>query len=55
MMHRLRRVTKDDIRRWRDFAENCPDQHLGDILLALIRELEDLHDEIRRLRQERTG
>jgi hypothetical protein len=54
MKTRLGQVTKDDIRRWRDFAENCPDQHVGDILLALIRQVEELHDEIRRLRQERT-
>jgi hypothetical protein len=48
------RVNQDDLRRWRVIAENCPDQHLGDILLALIRAVEELHDEIRRLRQERT-
>jgi hypothetical protein len=51
----LLRVNQDDLRRWRIIAEDCPDQHLGDIIQALIREVEELHDEIRRLRQERTG
>jgi hypothetical protein len=48
------RVNQSDLRHWRAVAENCPDRGMADIVLALIREIEELVDEIRRLRQELT-
>lgn len=49
------RPTQSDLRRWRDSAEQYPDAWVGDVVLMLIREIEQLKEELRELRREATG
>lgn len=46
------RPNAHDLRRWRTMAETDPDAWWADIVVALIREVERLRDEVKALRRE---
>ena len=51
----MARLSSQDLRRWRVMAETDPNAWWADIVLALIREVERLRDEVKALRQQETG
>ena len=48
----MARLTAQDLRRWRVMAETDPNAWWADIVVALIREVERLRDEVKALRRE---